>query len=274
MQKEVIVHITDTHIGKNLDFSERLEALVEHVGQHYNPRETTIFHTGDCTEGGVFDFRLSHHEREFEDFVRIMDPLEKEGFTIIVAPGNHDVGRQGITADRELRAMYGHHVRALMPWSTLTEESMRDGTAYPLFYFNGRVNWCLQALDSTVGQLGRDGPFDLARGNVGLEQRRRARAQLMRFPDMPKATGFHHDPWYLKWTNRLTDAADVKDLLADCGVKFNLGGHRHLNDRHEYRGVTHLKSHRTVDPLDGEYVFQEVTICSDGTWYDFLKKYR
>lgn len=277
MTTENIIHISDTHVGSGIARDLALQGLVEHIIATYDPADTTVIHTGDCTEGSIWDFDTRDHSREFKDFVRYMQPLRDAGFTLLIVPGNHDGGLQGVTVDRRIRKKFARAARALMPWARIKPDEHEDGTSYPVSLYIPRVNWVFIALDSTVGQLDRDGFLDLARGNYGSKQRaalsEEATFHSTRSQPRHIATLGHHDPWYKDVTNRLTDAEEFKRLLGELGVKLNFGGHRHQRDRHTSHGVTHLKSHATTRPWKGRYCYSLVKISSTGEWTEELVSY-
>src|SRR5581483_5505561 len=144
---------------------------------------------------------------------------------VTLVPGNHDVYvRRVIDSPGEY-------------WSDYMRGD--DGVArFP--FLRRRGNVALVGLSTAVPT----GPF-MATGRLGKPQLARLLAILDQTRGLFRVVLIHHPPVAKKFLRRLTDAADLRDVLADKGAELLLHGHDH------HRGVVWLDGQKAKIPAIG-----------------------
>lgn len=246
MYTKKIIHLTDLHIQPGQGKARNAKKAVDFIRKKYVPSDAAVVITGDIIEAPFHLFGgLDVYQAEFDCALRILSPLVEDGFDVDVLPGNHDMAKQGIYVSRDMRVMFAEFANRLCNYG-FTPHRWHDGTErYPYRTF-GDVGWAFMWLDTTVGQLTKDGPMDLARGNCGGEQLGDLDVFLDTYSEWHSGAGGHHGPHYKDWTNRLTDANELVKKLARGGAKLFLNGHKHQTGDKMVGPTRFLRGHQTT----------------------------
>ena len=129
---------------------------------------------------------------------------------VTISPGNHDaLSARGAPAD-------------FAPWRPWLGDPQQAG--FPYIRFRGPV--AILSLSSAIPTA-----LHLAQGALGGEQLERARALLREAGGRGfyRVVLLHHPPapGAVAWRKSLTDAADLRAVLADAGAELVLHGHAH-----------------------------------------------
>lgn len=257
MRYHKVIHISDLHIQPGHVRTFATQACVRHIIQRHDPADTHIEISGDIIEAPLFA-GLDVYQREFDEALVTLQPLVDAGFTVDVVPGNHDMMRQGVYVSRDMRVMFARFANALCGYG-LTPHKWHDGFEELPHRALPSVGWILHHIDTTAGQLHRDGPLDFARGAAGGPQRKLLSTALGFSQAWHQAVIGHHGPYYRDWTNRLTDANEIVKLLTKHAVKLYLCGHKHESGDRTNGTVRFLRSHQTSTSkyYDVLYLFED-----------------
>lgn len=98
-----ILHLSDLHVGRTSKEGENLKIIVQKTVKKWEGAENkpVILITGDSVDDG--------RESQFIDARRILDPLYLKNFRLLLIPGNHDYGCNGVHAE-ESRFKYFKNV--------------------------------------------------------------------------------------------------------------------------------------------------------------------
>jgi 3',5'-cyclic AMP phosphodiesterase CpdA len=219
----IIAHLSDTHLGERPQNAARLHQLARHIrARHDAGEQIACALTGDLTHDS--------QPSEWEALHKALEPLAGH-VPLWLVPGNHDVGRLGITYDR-VRA---DRVRAEI--GVVADTTLRAARGMLVWQWGGAK---IIGLDSTRGQEGELLP-PLARGEIGLAQLAALEVELQE--DVPTVVLLHHHPRWRDPGHVLEDASALLELLdRRAHVRAVLYGHRHVESLAQ-RGA--LGGHRT-----------------------------
>ncbi len=87
-----ILHLSDLHVGKTNKEGDNLKKIINKTVEKWEDEENkpVILITGDIVDDGM--------ESQFIEARRILDPLYLKGFRLLLIPGNHDYGYNGVHA--------------------------------------------------------------------------------------------------------------------------------------------------------------------------------
>ncbi len=212
-----IIHLSDMHIGAD-NLSVEVEDIVRTLGDPAvidDPSDHVIVITGDTVERGDSD-RFLQRARE------ALDDLRDAGFTVLIAPGNHDYGIYQfpfLGLGEECRRRYNTHIHDAEHVSYPTKDVI-DGIAFI-------------GLDSSAGEMDSWLSRWWADGKLGDEQLQ-ALERMLDQDDVKNAeytvVYLHHHPWKRGWLwyfLALNDSRKLRDVLRGHDIAALLFGHRH-----------------------------------------------
>ena len=102
------VHISDLHIGQNAVFNKRAKQLVSRIARQYASydEKPVVLITGDLVHDGLAE--------QYELAKDILFKLHNQDFKLLMCPGNHDYGSDGLSDDFEARQRYNRLALQLM----------------------------------------------------------------------------------------------------------------------------------------------------------------
>lgn len=210
-----VIHLSDLHIGKS-DNIEKCNKIADWIleNQDIHQSELVII-SGDLVDDGqTWQFQQA---REF------LARLQDNGFTVLVAPGNHDYGpdgyRESLTSKRDFFELI----------SNIKE--------YPaVFEIEGQAIILLDTMAEEIRNIDIWG----AQGNLGLDQLQKLDRILDELAENPAIENIllamHHHPFDYLFYHGLRDNADLKGVIArrrDSPPRVNvlLFGHKHTEKR-------------------------------------------
>lgn len=209
----IIIHVSDPHIGKEGARAAWLE-LLRHITDTYSPAEAAIAITGDLLDAPRHDWAKA--------LGADLKALRGAGWQLMGVPGNHDIhAARGVDLGWLSTPTYA-------AWRAYIEPHLggrRIGRA-------GLVGWRVGGrqvlgLDTNAGTAKSSAP-DLARGEVGAQQLGDLTAVL----EEGAIVLGHHRVWWDDPLHRLTDAAQLHEILDPRAAAY-LCGHQHvLGDVH------------------------------------------
>jgi 3',5'-cyclic AMP phosphodiesterase CpdA len=169
---------SDWHLDGSPERFRLIRGLVEEIRSRMLPGDRFCAF-GDLTDDG--------EQREYSQLLELLRPGD------LVAPGNHDMSRWGLIPYCGARRRWP----VLQKWVGWRQTVDLD------------EHYTLMLLDSV---LYTSTPFDLARGRVGILQRRRVRAQLERCRKEGRrlVIGMHHSLLDRRWEEALTDQKEIE----------------------------------------------------------------
>lgn len=214
MSETTIVHLTDLHLDdpKHDVTSGDGHALVTSIIHREVPDQTVIVDTGDWTGSG--------NSLQVDTVIPIVSRLREEGFEIVITPGNHDVGLQGLklqpSSVREFHRLRDNY------------STMPESAEYPYRYRAGDLT--IIVADTTVVTTDADHTL-LSGGHLGDDQI----AEITEMVDEasgPVVLATHHCPSAaadgLDWEQVLGDREQLAERLGEVGgVDVWLTGHLH-----------------------------------------------
>lgn len=210
-----IIHLSDLHIGKsdNMDKCNRIADWI--LDNHETHQSELVIISGDLVDDG--------QSWQFEQARDFITRLRGKGFTVLVAPGNHDYGPDGyresktsqqdfcklITGIKEYPAVYLIEGQAIILLDSMAEE-IKNVDIWGAQGFLGKTQ--LQKLDRILDELAENSAVE----NIVLTM--------------------HHHPFDYLFYHGLRDDADLKGVIArrrDSPPRVNvlLFGHKHLEKR-------------------------------------------
>jgi len=203
-----IIHFSDLHIGyKNL--GDRFQIIVENLVVVKQPAsDYVILITGDLVDDATVpsNYSLAH---------RSIEKLEREGYEVLVIPGNHDYGT-GADASRDFVARFKQEF-----YGTLN-------VVYPKVDVIGSIAFL--GLDSMAEEVNWYDQLG-AEGELGEAQLKRLGERLK--DDHVRACEkrvvyLHHHPFDPRFVHELKDAKKLEAVLKENGnVDALLYGHNH-----------------------------------------------
>jgi 3',5'-cyclic AMP phosphodiesterase CpdA len=181
-----ILHISDLHLGKTKDRNERNQRLLKKIIERYPLDKNTYFMiTGDIIDN--WDLAAQAWKKQYELAENVLESLKTRA---LLVPGNHDYAFAGFVFDKKYSDFFddpfapyfgiSHKFRLKKPWRI----PLDDGAGTKAILIG--LNSCLMT----------SSPLDLAKGEIGEEQRK-ALAALLDDPadkDVPKIVYLHHIP--------------------------------------------------------------------------------
>jgi len=209
------LHLSDLHIGKsnNIEKTARIvDWIILNKGTH---QSRIVVISGDLVDDGhTWQFSLAREQ---------LDRLREENFTVLVVPGNHDYGPDGI---RERTSSQEDFIKMI---SGITE--------YPYAYLEMGQAFIL--LDSMAEEI-KTREFWGAQGNLGAGQLLKLDQLLDELAHNPAVENIvlvlHHHPFDYRFYHGLRDQADLKAVIArrieePPRVNVLLFGHKHNEHR-------------------------------------------
>lgn len=214
MDEMTIVHLADLHLDdpKHDVTAGDGHALVSSIIDREDPGKSIIVDTGDWTGSG--------DALEVDTVIPVVSRLPEAGFTVLIAPGNHDVGLRGLklqpSSVREFHRLKDHY--ATMP----------EGAEYPYRHDVGDIS--IIVADTTVVTTDADDTL-LSGGHLGGDQIDEI-GDLVEEADGTVVLATHHCPSAaadgLDWEKVLGDRDELADRLGEAGgVDVWLTGHLH-----------------------------------------------
>jgi len=213
-----IIHLSDLHIGYK-DCDEKANLLADRLIERIDdPGNHVIVITGD-----LVDIAFSHVSvKKTQSFI---SKLEKSGFTVLVAPGNHDYGVGALG--------FRFFVNRFKKWYFENEK-----LTYPKVDIISSIVFI--GLDSNAEELHLvDRIF--AEGELGKKQLDTLDKilNLTEYESLKKVVYLHHHPWDPRPLLRLKDSEDLRKVVEDK-IDVLLFGHLHEDEpedfNHDYRG--------------------------------------
>ena len=203
-----IIHLSDLHVG-HANLSEKLRHIIDTIILLKQPaKKYVVLATGDIVDN-------ANIESQYGEAKAHMDRLEAAGFTVLLAPGNHDYG-SGILAKRE-------YVKAFKK-TFFGQASIK----YPKLDII--ENTAFIGLDSMAEEIHwYDALF--ANGELGQDQLNRLDSTLDQ-PDVHackyRVVYLHHHPFDAWFAHELKDSEALGQVLRKHGnVDALLYGHNH-----------------------------------------------
>jgi 3',5'-cyclic AMP phosphodiesterase CpdA len=210
-----IIQLSDLHIGKsnNIEKTSRLvDWIINNQDQH---QSELILITGDLVDDGA-NWQFLQAKTEIQR-------LEDEGYKVLVAPGNHDYGPDGIREKKQSKKDF--------------EDLISQVGDYPhLFIQSGQA---FVILDSMAAEIERV-DFWGAQGFLGEKQLQLLDKLLDELADNPAVENvilaMHHHPFDYLFYHGLRDHEDLKGVISrrmhePPRVNVLLFGHKHLDHR-------------------------------------------
>ena len=232
------VHISDLHVGENSTRDGLVEKLFNKIIKKYAQlrEKPLILITGDFVHDGQAD--------QYQQAEKYMNKLHSAGFQVLMCPGNHDYGQQGLSDDYDARQRYS---RFAMQFTTRKSDNdsgfqnIQGGQwNFPIVnkfddvYFIGldtmqgvfRLSWWYRFLSSftAAGWLGKP---QLDKLDVAIKKIKQ------KSPDSTVILYMHHHPFYFNFRFRamqLHDRQRLHQMIANK-VDILLFGHNHVEKR-------------------------------------------
>lgn len=265
------IHLSDLHIT---DDTEALEnKMADHLRRwlkiRYNQAEKpAILITGDLVNNGK--------GAEYQQVKLMLLNLKDAGFPLIICPGNHDYGRNGIHFRDASSDLFYEYIECDVLNSAGNACNMKS--LYPKVTAFETEKVVFFGLDSTEGNM--DNLWNLhllADGMVGKEQREQLHDQLVQkqYAEFKKIVYLHSHPWELIPGHGLKDGLQlIKEIKNKVDVI--CFGHYHTSNSWESRdSMLALNAGKSTQPAsDGgkPYLsYREVTIDAFGTSFGLVK---
>ncbi|MCJ7734047.1 MAG: metallophosphoesterase, partial [Anaerolineales bacterium] len=209
------VHLSDLHIGKSNNL-EKTNLLVDWILKNKKIHQSGIvLITGDLVDDGeTWQF---YHGKE------VIERLRNNGYKVLVIPGNHDYGQNGIRESIHSQTDFIELISGIREYPAVF---MQDGQAILL-------------LDSMAGEIGTL-EFWGAQGYLGEEQLQKLDLLLDELAENEAVENvvlaLHHHPFDYLFYHGLRDNADLKGVISRSlygppRVNVLLFGHKHLERR-------------------------------------------
>ena len=210
-----IIQLSDLHIGKS-DNLEKAHRVVDWIIANQDlHRSGLVVISGDLVDDGA--------AWQFEKARVLLERLKELGITVLVAPGNHDSGPEGIFESQASRRDFRELISPIAEYPALF---IKSGQAFVI-------------LDSMEGEMANREILG-AQGNLGLKQLQKLDLLLDELAENPAVENvilvLHHHPFDYLFYHGLRDHADLKGVISRRAgepprVNFLLFGHKHLDHR-------------------------------------------
>ena len=217
-----IIHLSDLHVGRGSN-SKNFKIILEKIDEKYGTlsNKPVLLISGDNVDDG---------ERwQYKKASKILDSVLSKNYKVLLCPGNHDYGWNGIVAKSSRIKRYGKYLSQDIDFPVVT-----------------RIDDChFIALDTMEEERGGADGLG-AEGEIGKEQLHELNYTLESIrkenPTDKIIVYLHHHPFYYNNFLRLKDADDLKEVIRarenDSGnlikkVNVLLFGHKHDEKRFE-----------------------------------------
>jgi 3',5'-cyclic AMP phosphodiesterase CpdA len=209
-----IIHLSDIHVGKSKNtknFQIIVNWLIDHRAEH---EANVVIITGDAVDDGSLG--------QYREVRNQIDILEQAEFEVLVVPGNHDYGSNGIVEEDECVARFKEFICS---------------KSYPYVKQIGDCSFVL--LDSMLEEMKE---YDLwgAQGKLGKAQLseldRILDEQRNNNPDQKIVIALHHHPFYYNYFLELRDS-DLFKKVIDKRINCLLFGHKHVENRFDDKQI-------------------------------------
>jgi 3',5'-cyclic AMP phosphodiesterase CpdA len=210
-----LIHLSDLHIGEsnNLEKSTRVvDWILENREAH---QSELVIISGDLVDDGEL--------WQFVQAKELLDRLREDGFTVLVAPGNHDYGPEGIRESYESQDYFKTFISGV-------EE-------YPyLHIIHGQAFVLLDSMEEEI----RHQEIWGAQGYLGEKQLQKLDLILDELAANPAVENvvviLHHHPFDFLFYHGLRDQSDLKGVISrrldePPRVNILLFGHKHIEQR-------------------------------------------
>lgn len=200
-----IIHLSDIHVGHE-GCGQRFHTLIANITYRMQPaRDYVIVITGDLSDN-------ANRPEQREEAAGAVDELKKQGYKVLVVPGNHDYGTGTMGNIRNIALFKKRFFKN--PELSYPKLDILDGTAFI-------------GLDSTAEELHwHDRIF--AQGELGKEQLERLKNIIgdSKIGNMKKVIYLHHHPFDFKLGRQLKDSDNLKEIIENK-IDALLFGHYH-----------------------------------------------
>jgi 3',5'-cyclic AMP phosphodiesterase CpdA len=234
------VHISDLHVGENSTRDALVEKLFNKIIKKYAQlrEKPLILITGDFVHDGQAD--------QYQQAEQFMNKLHTAGFQVLMCPGNHDYGQQGLSDDYNARQRYSRFAMQFTTRKSDNDSGFQNVQGgqwnYPIVnkyddtYFIGldtmqgvfRLSWWYRVFASFT-----------AAGWLGTPQLDKLDAAINKIkqksPNSTIVLYMHHHPFYFNFRFRAMQLFDRQRLHQMIGNKVDilLFGHNHVEKRLE-----------------------------------------
>ena len=210
-----IIHLSDLHIGKsdNIDKCNRItDWILENQVTH---QSELLIITGDLVDDG--------QSWQFEQAREFILRLRESGYTVLVAPGNHDYGPDGFRESSTSQQDFCELISGIKEYPAL-------------FNIEGQAIILLDSMAEEIRNIDVWG----AQGYLGMEQLQKLDQILDELGKNPEVENvvlaMHHHPFDYLFYHGLRDDADLKGIIArrrngPPRVNVLLFGHKHIEMR-------------------------------------------
>ncbi len=210
-----IIHLSDLHIGKS-DNLGKSDQIVDWIIKNQDTHQARIvIISGDLVDDGQI--------WQFEQMRELIMRLKQADYLVLVAPGNHDYGPDGIRESSVSQHAFSEMISGI-------EE-------YPVVFFEAGQAFIM--LDSMAEEM-RTMELWGAQGYLGEQQLHKLDHLLDELAENPAVENviltMHHHPFDYLFYHGLRDHADLKGVISrrkdeQPRVNVLLFGHKHLERR-------------------------------------------
>ena len=267
-----IVHLSDLHLTKDDSALENQMAtqIREAILYKYQNDKVKILITGDITDNG--------DKAEYNKAIEILSPLNEGDFKLIICPGNHDYGKNGIHYRDKARNLFLDKIEKELLKNSEVEETMEK--LYPKVTPFPEDKVVFFGVDSTEGRL-EENAFRIeilaAEGEVGEEQRDQLASMLTdsTYAGFTKVVYLHNHPWSVIPRHRLLDAPEFREVISEK-TDILLFGHVHTSKMWDLRdGMLALNAGKSTEPFrdNGKYYlgYREILFLDKKSYIAFMK---
>jgi predicted MPP superfamily phosphohydrolase len=200
-----IIHLSDLHIGHD-DCGVRFRNIIDNITFLKQPAlDYIIVITGDIVENAT-------HGEQMDEAADALEQLEKNGYKVLVVPGNHDYGT-GSWGNRKFVSLFKK------------KYYHNPGISYPKLDIIDEIAFI--GLDSTAEELHWHDRF-LSQGELGKGQIKRLKKILdsQDINGLKKVVYLHHHPFDFKFGMQLKDRNDLEKIIENR-IDAILFGHYH-----------------------------------------------
>ena len=200
-----IIHLSDLHIGHD-DCGNRFRTIIDNITFLKQPaQDYIIVITGDIVENAT-------HSEQMDEAADALEQLEKNGYKVLVVPGNHDYGT-GSWGNRKFVSLFKK------------KYYQTAGITYPKLDIIDEIAFV--GLDSTAEELHWHDRF-LSQGELGKGQLKRLKKimESTEIAGLKKVVYMHHHPFDFKFGMQLRDRNDLEKILENR-IDAILFGHYH-----------------------------------------------
>jgi len=210
-----IIHLSDLHIGKSNNIEKANQVADWIIANKEIRKSELVIISGDLVDDGQrWQFVLAQ---------AIIQRLKDEGFTVLVAPGNHDYGPDGYRESSTSQQDFCELISGIKEYPAV-------------FHINGQAIIILDSMAEEIKNVDIWG----AQGYLGEDQLQKLDQILDELAENPAVENvvlaMHHHPFDYLFYHGLRDDADLKGVIArrrDSPPRVNvlLFGHKHIDKR-------------------------------------------